>query len=445
MKQIFTLCICAVMLAACAGGSEGTNDSSENSDGSPKLPVELQRELSELNESLKQAQIIISNPSKLATIDKVKKAQNLSNKLIFYFGTYGLDSASIAYCNDMKEKAEVTNAQITEILNNLPKTYFENVIQKEDYVMEEMEAFPVYLERGDKLFYTIEAEDAANVKIYNVDSKKLEKGYNGKKLVKDSMQIKFKGVYLVEIVPKNRQHINIEITYRPSSLERLTNPQKIETKEVEGKKGDFRVKAVQGIAMKNLFEEPRKFTLREGWKAMFSGSKRAIVAIQVPSGASDIFYSLRISTNEGDRYSDGEFYNGMERSYKKIKMLGLPVYETKSESESHKGSSIISTLLGDNKPIKEGDAYINMYVFTNSAQAKKFQDGADVSNLSYNIDYTTLGTQSCNGRIPAKGCKVIYLGFENERMRYTNYVWLEAISSVLHTEYFKTEYTVVNK
>lgn len=83
-----------------------------------------------------------------------------------------------------------------------------------------------------------------------------------------------------------------------------------------------------------------------------------------------------------------------------------------------------------------------MYVFYNAAQAKKFQDGADPAKLQYNIDYSTMGTQSCNGRIPSKGNKTIYLGFLNERMRYNNYVWLETVSAVPKTEYYKPQYTV---
>ena len=128
----------------------------------------------------------------------------------------------------------------------------------------------------------------------------------------------------------------------------------------------------------------------------------------------------------------------MFRSYKKIKMGGHEVFER----QSGHGSSLIELLLGENKPPREEEAYINMYVFYNAVQAKKFQDGIDPAKLQYSVDYSTMGTQSCNGRIPAKGNKIIYLGFQNERVRYNNYVWLEAMSSVTNKEYFKTEYSV---
>ena len=237
-------------------------------------------------------------------------------------------------------------------------------------------------------------------------------------------------------MPKGRQYANIKVDYRTTDINRLSGTKQVTETQEEAKKGDFLAYSVPGIKMVNLFEEPRKFTLRGQLKAAFSGSYRAIVALQVPTGATDVLYSLRISTNEKNKSTDGDFYRDMETSYRRIKVLGLPIYE------SHRGSGLIATLLGENVPPREEDAYINMYVFYNAAQAKKFQDDADPTKLSYNVDYSTMGTQSCNGRIPSKGYKTIYLGFLNERMRYNNYVWLEALSAVPHTEYFKPVFTV---
>ena len=105
--------------------------------------------------------------------------------------------------------------------------------------------------------------------------------------------------------------------------------------------------------------------------------------------------------------------------------------------------NLFSKLLDDNRPLRDEDAYCNMYVFRNQAQAKQFQDGTkSASALSYDVDYSTLGTQSCNGRIPVKGLKTIYLAFENERVRYTNYLWVEVEAVVPKTEYFTTKYSI---
>ena len=64
------------------------------------------------------------------------------------------------------------------------------------------------------------------------------------------------------------------------------------------------------------------------------------------------------------------------------------------------------------------------------------------SQLNYDVDFSTIGTQSCSGRIPTKGAKTIYLGFENERMRYVNYIWVEAVAITPTTEYYTTKYSV---
>ena len=117
-------------------------------------------------------------------------------------------------------------------------------------------------------------------------------------------------------------------------------------------------------------------------------------------------------------------------------MLGLPVYE------SARSVGIIKTILGDYTPLREEDAYINMFVFRSSSQAKKFQDDKPTAQLSYDINYSIMGMQSSTGRISVKGLKNIYLGFENERTRYNNYVWIELLAVQPNTEYYKTEYFI---
>ena len=55
---------------------------------------------------------------------------------------------------------------------------------------------------------------------------------------------------------------------------------------------------------------------------------------------------------------------------------------------------------------------------------------------------TKVGAQSCNGRIPSNGASKIYLGFENVRVRYTNYLWVEAVAIIPTTEYYTTKYSI---
>lgn len=360
----------------------------------------------------------------------------LNEQLVFDYDPTAQDSAANAQCAALRQQVYDLHDSVNELVATQTPNVFVSVHHKPQELLEATQNYPVYLERGDRLIYHIETEKPADVRIYNADSHKLLKSYTGKSQIRDSINISFSAIYLVQVTPKGRQYTNIKIGYKTQDVSRLAGTKSVRVDSVEAQKGDFLAAPIRGIKMTNLFDEPRKFTLRGQLKAAFSGSYRAIVALQVPAGATDVLYSLRISTNEKNKSTDGDFYRDMETSYRRIKVLGLPIYE------SHRGSGLIATLLGENVPPREEDAYINMYVFYNAAQAKKFQDDAAPTKLSYNVDYSTMGTQSCNGRIPSKGYKTIYLGFLNERMRYNNYVWLEALSAVPHTEYFKPVFTV---
>lgn len=427
MKHTLFLIALSIVIVACG------NKTAEQEATSTKI---FQEQCNQTIQACEQLQAAVDGLSTNTSYERICEVQKMANDLAFNYDAASLDSAQLAQAKEVDYMIREVKGSIALHIDDVVKSGYWYLVNQPEVLLSETTEYPLYLERGEKLYVNITTEKPADIRIYNVDSHQLLRSYIGKSRVNDSIAISFSSIYLVEINPRARQYASIEITYHPNSLDRLGSPKQVTTKQVDGEKGDFRVKTVKGIKMKNLFEEPRKFTLRGQLKAAFSGSYRAIVAIQVPQGATDILYSLRISTNEPDRSSDGQFHDNMETSYKRIKMLGLPVYE------SHSGRGIIATLLGENQPLREEDAYINMYVFYNATQAKKFQDGADPAKLAYSVDYSTMGTQSCNGRIPSKGYKTIYLGFLNERMRYNNYVWLEAVSAVPNTEYFKTEYIV---
>lgn len=427
MRQTFFLLAITAMLVAC--GNNATEQKTATKKNFQEQCNQTITQCNELENAVNELEYDLS-------YENICKVQKLSDNLAFNYDASSLDSAQLERAKEVDKLIANVKVIVAKQLEQSVREGFWYMVNQPEVLLTETTEYPMYLERGEKLFVDITTEKPADIRIYNVNSHQLLRSYTGKAHVKDSLAISFSSIYLVEINPRVRQYASIELTYHPNDIERLSHPKQVVSQQVEGQKGDFRAKAIKGIKMKNLFEEPRKFTLRGQLKAAFSGSYRAIVAIQVPTGATDILYSLRISTNEPDRSSDGQFHDNMETSYKRIKMLGLPVYET------HSGHGIIATLLGENQPLREEDAYINMYVFYNAAQAKKFQDGTDPAKLQYSVDYSTMGTQSCNGRIPAKGNKTIYLGFLNERVRFNNYVWLEAVSAVPNTEYFKTEYSV---
>ena len=336
--------------------------------------------------------------------------------------TTGMDVESKSACEKLEKRISILKRDAKAGALQRQSTMIFPVETNDDCLLEQTTVYPVYLERGDVLHYQISLKKPGTVKLYNSDAKELLKTHLQKVQVDDSLVVENKGIYLVEVNPGTTQYASIDISYKLGS--RPHPFKKVKTEEIECSAKAFRAVSTPGVNMRPAFEQPRKFTLRSQLKAAFSGSSRALVPVQIPSGATDILYSLRVSTSEQDKYSDGKFPEDMNLSYNKVRFLGLPLYE------SQRGSGLFNTLLDDNRPLREEDAYCNMYVFRNQTMAKQFQDGTKAaSTLQYDVDYSTLGTQSCNGRIPAKGSRTVYLGFENERVRFSNYIWIEVLTA----------------
>lgn len=419
------ICGIAIIMVACGGTSEGK-------------PISGQQ-LAEYQETIAKVQKVEDllceiNGMKMDATDALQLSQ-LADQLCYTYDANRLDSASVVKCQALQQRIEGLQQQIRQTIKENIHNIYVSIVNDDDCLLEKKTTYPIYLQRGEKLHVNISTQRTATVKVYNYDAKSTIKTINNK-TAKFSIDITNAAIYLVEINPgQSSQYASLHISYNPKSIERLT-PTVVNEREVEARAGEFRVRTVKGIKLKNLLDEPRKFTLRGQLKAMFSGSYRGVVAVEVPKGATDILYSMRISTNERDRSSDGEFDEKANASYHNIKMLGLPVYE------STRSAGIINTILGDYTPLREEDAYINMFVFGSSSQAKKFQDDKPTNKLSYDINSSIMGMQSSTGRIPVKGRSTIYLGFENERTRYNNYVWVELLASQPVNEYFKTEYYI---
>lgn len=338
--------------------------------------------------------------------------------------------------NEHKEELETflneTEKTIEKCLKKIPVP----IIDAQDTLITKRTVFPFYAKRGEYLKCRINLQHASSVRIYNADSRQVVKDYGQTTRVDEVIGIPHSAIYLVDITNDLQQYADVAALLYVAEGSRFAAPEEVETTSEMVSSSDPEAQRIEGVEMRSIFEEPRKFTLRGQLKASFSGASRAIVALKVPQGIKDVLYSLRISTNEYNHSKDGKFCENMTTSYHKVKFLGLPLYE------SQRGTGLFSTLLGLNMPEREGDAYINMYVFFDAGQARRFQNGEDPAKLKYNLDFSTLGTQSCNGRIPTNGHSTIYMGFENERVRYNNYVWLEAIAAISKTEYSRPRYRI---
>ena len=432
MKIHIIILFVLAILCGCTGGTEstGSTDCTESND-----PID------EYNEVFAQVQklekIVETADWSAFYAEELKQMHTIGKELYYDYNPMDVTPEQASACETLKTRIKNLREQIVsrsgEVIENFEVTAFDF----SDNLIEGAQTYPVYLQKGETLNVEAMSQQAFSLKISNANSRSVLKTFAGKALVEHSMEIKNTAIYLVEIIPTKAQYLDLSVKYKIADLSRLSSPTPITTEQVECGKGDFGAKGVPGILMHKCFEEPRKFTLRGQLKAVFSGNSKSLVAVQVPAGTTDILYSMRIATSEYNHSEDGEFHDNLSRSYTRVKFLGLPLYEKSSSN------GLLNTLLDDNRPLRDEDAYCNMYVFRNQTQAKQFQDGSkSASLLKYDVDYSTVGTQSCNGRIPMKGTRTIYLGFENERMRYTNYLWVEVEAIVPNTVYYKTKYSI---
>ena len=380
---------------------------------------------------------IVATDFKTLSGEDLNAIYEIGGELYYDFNPLGLKPDQLAACEALKVRVKELKLEIMEKSEAEFIDFKISPYLMEDTLLEKPQSYPVYLLKGEKLRWKINAQKPMTVKLCNADSRTVIKTYTGKTVIADSLEIQNTAIYFLEIIPGGTQYVDLDINYKVKEFARLRNAIPIKAEQVDCSKGDFGAVAVSGVKMQNIFEEPRKFTLRGQLKSAFSGSSIAMVPVIIPAGTTDVLYSMRMATSEYDRSSDGEFYDSMTRTYKRVKFMGLPLYE-KSTS-----NGLLNTLLDDNRPLRDEDAYCNMYVFRSQAEAKKFQDGkATAGDLKYDLDYSAVGTQSCNGRIPTNGASKIYLGFENVRVRYTNYLWVEAVAIIPTTEYYTTKYSI---
>ena len=227
---------------------------------------------------------VASSPSQETVISLLSKAKELK----YEYNDDGMNVATIKHCDSLKmriENCQQRAASVAEQMIISSKNI--NVTNLSEQLLTEKTYYPIYLKKGEKLFCEIEASAALVAKLYNADTEQLIKTYK-KNRVSDSLLVANTGVYLLELTPQTKQHVNISLGFRPVEPSGIYNRPAVVTEQVECKKGDLGAIGIPGIEMRKCFEEPRKFTLRGQIKAAFSGNAKALVFVPVPAGATDV-------------------------------------------------------------------------------------------------------------------------------------------------------------
>lgn len=347
------------------------------------------------------------------------------------------DAMVVKDARNQKTKIDSARVHFSTILEEYGKQVRTTVLDIHDQLTNEgVTATPFYANKNDFFSINITTPDGADVSIYNADSHAKLRQYKSVQSVNDSLLIPNDAIYLVEVKTQTAQYISYEIDKKVGDIANLGVNRKIKTDTIPATEDDFRAIPALQIKAESVFEEPRKITLKSIGGSLFGGNSKSVVALNVPDGTLDVAYQLRISTNKQDQTKDGQFCKEVTKMTSSVKIFGVTVKEKEATSTNLLREALNRMV----PPEREEDAFCSMYVVNDDENAKLAQNG---SKYEYNIDYSTVGTQSCNGRIRNQKNKPIYLCFTNDRFSTTVYIWLEAIATYPYMAYYKEQYSLL--
>lgn len=419
-KATITMLMLLVAFCSCGGKKSGTGMSEFEQ-------RKYENTLKQLNAIYAEASDVSASGSQTAIYGIKQEIEDLT----YDFNGDNMSDADRQKCQALKDRINQLKANPDAVFTGMPGTGANGmngiVVSRQNVMVNGIERFPCWLNQGDSATVTVDNSGAARVALYNYSQRMLVKRWKGD--VDDKFMATTSGIYVIEINAGEKSiRSNVSVAYQGKT----SKPHRqVATRMVDCKENDFLATPTDALITEKVWDEPKRIGLRGNLKAMFSGKSRSLVPVPVPKRCDALLYSMRVSTNENTVESDGKFADRLSSSYNSIRLFGVKVYERQS------GSDIINRLLFNTRPPREEDAFCNLYVFANRVQAKKFQDGtASSGHYKYDVDQSQMGTQSCNGRLYPHGKDVMYMGFENERMRYDNYIWLEVVA-LRHTVKYK--------
>ena len=433
-SRIIVLGFCALTLFSC-----GTNG---GQDGLDQLSKKERRTLAELTSSSDSAIVrtkrLLAENNTLNQFLVTEIKQNLSLIPISDYSGEMSMALSTAFANKRQSAISELYSLTQDYLDLYCRTYGTpkvETLRKMDDLLITPESgddyYAFYLSKGDSLYISLEGSTNADYYLYNYDEQKLIEEFKNVDRIGAYPQkgvlipIDHNAIYVFRIAAKNAVYVS-------GTLDKLTRLAKnaYTTPDVEVisysecKQSDLFSEPYNSIDMINLLEEPRKITLRSVIKTTFSGQTSSLLSLALPKGTTDVAYRLRLSRKGIENKTDGEFFNNFQESYKKIRFLGIPVYE-----KTEKNTSLIREILnGIVYPPREEDVYCDLYVYKGE---NNYNSGL------YDKDYSITQVQSSNGRIPTNEVSKLYLKFDNVQLSHDIYVWVEAIATVPSVHYMR--------
>jgi hypothetical protein len=249
----------------------------------------------------------------------------------------------------------------------------------------------------------------------------------------------FDNPFSVKIYFPKESYYNLEVSRKSGSVDNyLSKAKLIRDSVVVGKKTN---KSKIGITMtfEKVFNQPKKFIVSSTFS--MSGESKVYVPIEIPKNTVEFIYTLRISGDEDTEREDGKLFNDVNRISKKVKVFGLPLWESEEKSTSL-SREILNSLF---PPKKDEDYTLNVFFFDKQKEIKKFiqYPGKEyASAFKYDINNSALSTQSRVGLVKKPYSGFSYIGLQSTSSFSDTYAWLDVVALYEKTFHYEIRYRI---
>jgi hypothetical protein len=360
-----------------------------------------------------------------------------------------------ASCSGKNENTAKENEKNENKKNENEKTK-ESVITKKKITEKDLIFKPVITKSGElaaadsfivKDFFGL-SKDSIRIK-FNSDNKvkffsiveqrsgRIVKTFKKTSEVDFTYDVYFDNPFSIKIYFPKESYYNLEVSRKSGSVENyLSNAKLIRDSVIVSKKTN-RSKIGTTMAFEKVFNQPKKYIVSSTFS--MSGESKVYVPIEIPNNTVEFIYTLRISGEDGTQREDGRLFNDVNRISKKVKVFGLPLWESEENSNSL-SREILNSLF---PPKKDEDYTLNVFFFDKQQEIKKFikYGGKEyTSAFKYDINNSALSTQSRVGLVKRPNSGFSYIGLQSTSSFSKTYVWLDVVALYEKTFHYEIRY-----
>lgn len=249
----------------------------------------------------------------------------------------------------------------------------------------------------------------------------------------------FDNPFSVKIYFPKESYYNLEVSRKSGSVANYISNAKLVRDSVIVSKKTNKSKIGTRMAFEKVFNQPKKFVVSSTFT--MSGESKVYAPIEIPKNTKEFIYTLRISGEDESEGEDGELFNEVNTVSKKVKVLGLPLWESEEKS-----SSLSREILNELFPPKKDEDYtLNVFFFDKQKEIKKFLQYPGkqyASAFKYDINNSALSTQSRVGLIKKPYSGFSYIGLQSTSSFSNTYVWLDVVALYEKTFHYEIRYRI---